>query len=71
MERSTEIIYMTINRIPKIEKLSDKEPDDNSPNKTDRKDLKTIAKLVIEGRYSISYIPEGIYADLRESEQKT
>lgn len=43
-----------------------KELDDNSPNKTDRKDPTTIAKLVIEGRYSIPYIPKGVYADLRE-----
>ena len=42
-----------------------KELDDNSPTKTDRKDPKTIAKLVIDGRYSEPYIPQGIYADLR------
>ena len=28
-----------------------KEMDDNSPKKTDQKDPKTIAKLVVEGRY--------------------
>lgn len=42
-----------------------KELDDNHPGKTDSKDPKTIAKLVIEGRYSEPYIPEGVYADLR------
>ena len=42
-----------------------KELDDNSPTKNDRKDPKTIAKLVIDGRYSLPYIPEGIYRDLR------
>lgn len=42
-----------------------KELDDNSQTKNDRKDPKTIAKLVIEGRYSVPYIPEGIYSDLR------
>lgn len=42
-----------------------KELDDNSQTKNDRKDPKTIAKLVIEGRYSIPYIPEGIYSDIR------
>jgi transposase len=42
-----------------------KELDDNHPTKSDRKDPKTIAKLVIEGRYIEPYIPEGIYADLR------
>lgn len=44
-----------------------KELDDNSPKKTDYKDPKTIAKLVIDGRYSKPYMPEGIYADLREA----
>ena len=43
-----------------------KELDDNSPKKTDEKDPKTIAKLVIDGRYSYPYQPEGIYAELRE-----
>lgn len=42
-----------------------KELDDNSQTKNDRKDPKTIAKLVIAGRYSEPYIPEGIYSDLR------
>lgn len=42
-----------------------KELDDNHPSKNDRKDPKVIAKLVLEGRYSEPYIPEGIYAELR------
>lgn len=42
-----------------------KEMDDNSPKKTDQKDPKTIAKLVVEGRYLYPYIPKGIYAELR------
>ncbi len=42
-----------------------KELDDNHPGKTDNKDPKTIAKLVIEGRYNEPYIPEGVYAELR------
>lgn len=42
-----------------------KELDDNHPSKTDTKDPKTIAKLVIDGRYNEPYIPEGIYAELR------
>lgn len=40
-----------------------KELDDNHPSKTDAKDPKTIAKLVIEGRYLEPYIPEDIYAE--------
>lgn len=42
-----------------------KELDDNSQTKNDSKDPKTIAKLVIDGRYSEPYIPEGIYSELR------
>lgn len=42
-----------------------KELDDNNQSKTDYKDPKVIAKLVLDGRYSIPYMPEGVYADLR------
>lgn len=42
-----------------------KELDDNNPTKNDRKDPKTIAMLVKDGRYLIPYIPEGIYSELR------
>ncbi|MCI9532230.1 MAG: IS110 family transposase, partial [Lachnospiraceae bacterium] len=42
-----------------------KELDDNNPNKNDRKDSKTIAALVNEGRFSYPYIPTGIYAEIR------
>ena len=42
-----------------------KELDDNNPTKNYRKDPKTIAMLVKDGRYMESYIPEGIYSDLR------
>lgn len=42
-----------------------KELDDNSQSKNDFKDPKVIAKLVIEGRYSEPYTPDGVYADLR------
>ena len=42
-----------------------KELDDNSPSKNDRKDPKTIAALVNEGRFSYPYIPTGVYAEIR------
>lgn len=42
-----------------------KELDDNNPTKNDRKDPKTIAMLVKDGRYMEPYIPEGIYSELR------
>ena len=44
-----------------------KELDDNSPSKSDRKDPKTIAMLVKDGRYQIPYIPKGKYAELRKA----
>lgn len=42
-----------------------KEMDDNNPTKNDRKDPKTIAMLVKDGRYMEPYIPTGIYRELR------
>lgn len=42
-----------------------KELDDNNPTKNDRKDPKTIAMLVKDGRYMVPYMPEGIYSELR------
>ncbi len=39
-----------------------RELDDNTPSKSDRKEPKTIAMLVKDGRYQIPYIPKGIYA---------
>jgi transposase len=44
-----------------------KELDDNSPTKNDKKDPKTIAKLVKDGRYRDVYIPESVYQELREA----
>ena len=42
-----------------------KEIEDNSQNKDDRKDPKVIANLVIAGNYGMPYLPEGLYAELR------
>lgn len=42
-----------------------KELDDNSQNKSDKKDAITIAKLVKDGRYFEPYLPEGVYGELR------
>jgi len=44
-----------------------KELDDNSPTKNDRKDPKTIAMLMKDGRYMEPYIPKGIYSELRNA----
>ena len=43
-----------------------KELDDNSQTKSDKKDALTIAKLVKDGRYFDPYLPDGVFADLRE-----
>jgi transposase len=42
------------------------ELDDNSPGKNDAKAPRTIAKLVIDGRYVEYQAPKGVYAELRE-----
>jgi len=42
-----------------------KELDDNSPTKNDRKDALIIATLTWQGRFSRCYLPEGIWAELR------
>lgn len=44
-----------------------KELDDNNPSKNDRKDPKTIAMLVKDGRYLIPYFPKGKYAEMRKA----
>ena len=46
-----------------------KELDDNIQTKNDSKDPKVIAKLVIDGRYSFPYIPEGVYGELRTADK--
>lgn len=43
-----------------------RELDDNNPSKSDRKDPKTIAMLVKDGRYRDVYVPVGAYQELRE-----
>lgn len=43
-----------------------KELDDYSPKKTDSKDSKTITKLIVDGRDSISYMSEGVYAEIKD-----
>lgn len=60
--RNNEMKYVMVN--PFHVKIS-KEMDDNSQTKNDRKDPKTIAKLVIDGRYFETYVATGIYAELR------
>jgi transposase len=61
-EKSTKVVLVN----PMHVKRS-KEFDDNSPTKNDRKDPKTIAMLVKDGRYLEPYMPEGVYRELRIS----
>ena len=44
-----------------------RELDDNSQTKNDKKDPKTIAMLVKDGRFREVYIPEEVYQELREA----
>lgn len=60
--RNNDLKYVMVN--PFHVKRS-KELDDNSQTKNDRKDPKTIAKLVTDGRYFETYVATGIYAELR------
>jgi transposase len=58
--------YMVVQVNPYHVKTS-KELDDNSPSKSDRKDPKTIAMLVKDGRYQIPYVPKDNFAELRKA----
>jgi transposase len=62
LRRKTDFLRVVVN--PAHVKKS-KSLDDNSPTKTDKKDAKVIAKLVVEGRYSVPNMLEKEYADLR------
>lgn len=59
-EHDIKFVFVNPMHVKRTKKL-----DDNHPSKNDRKDPKVIAKLVLEGRYLIPYIPEDIYAELR------
>ena len=39
--------------------------DDNSSSENNRKDSKTIETLVNEGRFSYTYVPLSIYAEIK------
>ncbi len=60
MKRGKHIVLVNPHHVKKSKEL-----DDNNPTKNDRKDPKTIAMLVKDGRYIEPYIPEGIYKELR------
>jgi transposase len=58
--------YMLVQVNPYHVKNS-KEMDDNTPSKSDRKDPKTIAMLIKDGRYQIPYLPKEEYAEIRKA----
>ncbi|HHV94864.1 MAG TPA: IS110 family transposase [Clostridiaceae bacterium] len=60
MKKGMHIVLVNPHHVKKSKEL-----DDNNPTKNDRKDPKTIAMLVKDGRYIEPYIPEGIYKELR------
>ena len=47
-----------------------KELDDNSPSKNDCKDPRVIANLVRVGRYFFTYMPTGVFAELRNASNR-
>ena len=47
-----------------------KELDDNIPSKNDCKDPRVIANLVREGRYFFTYMPTGVFAELRNASNR-
>lgn len=47
-----------------------KELDDNSPSKNDCKDPRVIANMVRDGRYFYTYMPTGVYAELRNASNR-
>lgn len=62
MKRGMRIVLVNPHHVKKSKEL-----DDNNPTKNDRKDPKTIAMLIKDGRYIEPYIPEGIYKELRSA----
>ena len=55
MKKGMRIVLVNPHHVKKSKEL-----DDNKPTKNDRKDPKTIAMLVKDGRYIEPYIPEGL-----------
>ena len=64
-EQGMKPVHVNPHHVKKSKELDDNNPNKNDPNKNDRKDPKTIAGLVNEGRFLYPYIPTGIYAELR------
>ena len=57
---------MVVSHVNPAHVKKSKELDDTNPSKNDRKDPKTIAGLMADGRYTLPYTPENVYAQLRD-----
>ena len=64
-EKSIKFVMVNPHHVHKTKEL-----DDNSPSKNDRKDPRVIAGLVRDGRYFYSYMPTGVYAELRNASNR-
>ena len=60
-DKDVELVYVNPSHTKKV-----KEIQDNSPNKTDKKDPKVIADIIELGRWLRVVIPNGVTAELRE-----
>ena len=59
-----DILLVTVNSLTANRS---KELDDNSLEKSNLKDPRAIALLVKDGRFFTSYLPIGVYAEIREA----
>lgn len=59
------IEWMTVVTVNPKKVKDSKELDDNSQTKNDKKDCITIARLIKDARYFEPYLPEGVWAELR------
>jgi transposase len=59
-DRGIQVVLVNPHHVKKTKEL-----DDNSPTKNDTKDARLVGKLVLDGRYTVPQLPEGVYADLR------
>ena len=59
-EKGAEVVQVNPKHVKRIKEITD-----NSPNKTDNKDPRVIADVLLLGRYLQVNLPEGMIADLR------
>ena len=59
------IDWMTVVTVNPKKVKDSKELDDNCQTKSDKKDCITIARLIKDARFFEPYLPEGVWAELR------